>query len=76
MAYHDSDDGDTEIKEEAAENITECADDEPCEVREEVLCYEGGIKSFVEYLNSHKHADLIHNDVIYISERADILQLK
>lgn len=70
MAYHDSDDGDTEIKEESAENITECADDESCEVREEILCYEGGIKSFVEYLNSHKHADLIHSDVIYISEKS------
>lgn len=33
---------------------------------EEVFCYEGGIKSFVEYINSKKAAELLHNDVIYI----------
>ncbi len=30
------------------------------------LCYEGGIKSFVEYLNGLKHCELIHRDVIYM----------
>ena len=30
------------------------------------LQYEGGIKSFVEYLNAIKHVELIHKDVIYI----------
>ena len=28
--------------------------------------YEGGIRSFVSYLNEHKHCELIHPDVIYM----------
>ena len=31
----------------------------------ETFCYEGGIKSFVEYLNAKKGAEVIHKDVIY-----------
>ena len=30
------------------------------------LCYEGGIRSFVEHLNKLKHASVIHPDVIYM----------
>ncbi len=30
------------------------------------LCFEGGIRSFVEYLTEHRHADPIHRDVIYM----------
>lgn len=37
--------------------------------REDDLLYEGGIKSFVEYINEQKHCELIHPDVIYM--RAD-----
>ncbi|MBO4501666.1 MAG: DNA topoisomerase (ATP-hydrolyzing) subunit B [Clostridia bacterium] len=33
----------------------------------EIYCYEGGIKSFVEYLNSKKACEIIHRDVIYVS---------
>ncbi len=33
----------------------------------EVYCYEGGIRSFVEYLNSKKACEVIHRDVIYVS---------
>ena len=33
----------------------------------EVFCYEGGIRSFVEYLNKKKGAECIHGDVIYVS---------
>ncbi len=33
----------------------------------EVFHYEGGIKSFVEYLNTKKAAELVHKDVIYVS---------
>jgi len=33
----------------------------------EIYCYEGGIKSFVEYLNSKKACEVIHRDVIYVS---------
>ncbi|OGO88345.1 MAG: DNA gyrase subunit B [Clostridiales bacterium GWF2_36_10] len=34
---------------------------------EEVFCYEGGIKSFVEYINGKKAAELLHDDVIYVT---------
>ncbi len=34
--------------------------------REDDLEYEGGIKSFVEYINTQKHCELIHSDVIYM----------
>ena len=33
----------------------------------EILCYEGGIRSFVEYLNEQKACTPVHKDVIYIS---------
>ncbi len=37
------------------------------------LCYEGGIRSFVEYLNNGKHAELVHPDVIYVKgEKGDL----
>ena len=40
----------------------------------EELCYEGGIISFVEYLNGQKHAALIHPDIVYMKgEREGIL---
>ncbi len=39
--------------------------------REEVLCYEGGIISFVEYLNEQKHAALIHKDIVYMKGERD-----
>ena len=43
------------------------------EILENDLCYEGGIKQFVEYVNSLKHANMIHNDVIYMkAEKGDI----
>ena len=34
-------------------------------VREE-LCYEGGIRSFVSYLNEQKHCQVIHPEVIFM----------
>ena len=43
--------------------LTDLRADEP--VSEE-LCYEGGIISFVEYLNSQKHCALVHKDVVYM----------
>lgn len=40
--------------------------------REDDLCYDGGIKSFVEYINAQKHCELIHPDVIYMrAEKED-----
>ncbi len=36
-----------------------------------VLQYEGGICSFVEYLNANKHAELLHKDVVYMKAKKD-----
>lgn len=38
--------------------------DEDGKLREDNLCYEGGIKSFVEWINRNK--DAIHDEVIYV----------
>ena len=35
------------------------------------FCYEGGLKSYVEYLNNEKNADPIHEDVIYMKGEKD-----
>lgn len=37
----------------------------------EEFCYEGGIKSFVEYLNRKKAAELLHEEVIYFRGNKD-----
>ncbi len=42
-------------------------DERGAEPKEETLLYEGGIRSFVSHLNSIKHCELIHEDVIYMS---------
>ncbi|MBQ7335315.1 MAG: DNA gyrase subunit B, partial [Clostridia bacterium] len=39
--------------------------------REDDLEYEGGIKSFVEYINQQKHCELIHPEVIYMRAEKD-----
>ena len=31
------------------------------------MCYEGGIKSYVEFLNKERGSEVINNDVIYLS---------
>ena len=38
------------------------------EIFEERCCYEGGIKSFVEYLDADRSIDAIHEDVIYMRD--------
>ncbi len=39
--------------------------------REDDLEYEGGIKSFVEYINDQKKCELVHPDVIYMRAEKD-----
>ena len=41
-------------------------DERHAEVIENDLCYEGGIVSFVEYLNGVHHSNPIHPKVIYM----------
>ncbi|MBR2296984.1 MAG: DNA topoisomerase (ATP-hydrolyzing) subunit B [Clostridia bacterium] len=41
--------------------------------REDDLCFEGGIKEFVTYVNGLKHANMVHENVIYMkAEKGDI----
>ena len=41
--------------------------------QENDLCFEGGIKEFVTYVNGLKHATMIHEDIIYMkAEKGDI----
>ena len=43
------------------------------EVREADLCYEGGIKEFVQHINANKHTNVIHEEIIYMkAEKGDI----
>ncbi len=38
-----------------------------------IFHYEGGIRSYVEYLNAKKHAEVLHNDIVYLSgKKGDI----
>ena len=48
--------------------------DEREEGKRDSLCYEGGIRSFVEYLNTAKTCNVIHPDVIYVrGEKGDLM---
>ncbi len=41
--------------------------------RENDLCFEGGIKEFVTYVNNLKHATMVHDEIIYMkAEKGDI----
>ena len=43
------------------------------EVKETDLCYEGGIKEFVQHINANKHTNVIHDEIIYMkAEKGDI----
>ena len=43
---------------------------DPC-YRSEVMCYEGGIKSFVTYLGEKRKLDVLHPNVIYLKGQTD-----
>jgi DNA gyrase subunit B len=49
--------------------ITDEREDEEGNIKEESFMYEGGIKSFVEYLNRNK--EVLHKEVMYIDEQKD-----
>jgi DNA gyrase subunit B len=40
---------------------------DPENIQHETYCYEGGISSFVDYLNHNKGADVIHEEIIHFS---------
>eukprot|EP00826_Nyctotherus_ovalis_P054170 TRINITY_DN7082_c0_g3_i2.p1 TRINITY_DN7082_c0_g3~~TRINITY_DN7082_c0_g3_i2.p1 ORF type:complete len:615 (+),score=-29.73 TRINITY_DN7082_c0_g3_i2:254-2098(+) len=41
------------------------------EIKEKTFCYEGGIKSFVEFLNKRKAVGIIHEEIIDIKGKND-----
>ncbi|MDR0821050.1 MAG: DNA topoisomerase (ATP-hydrolyzing) subunit B [Oscillospiraceae bacterium] len=43
----------------------------PDDIHEETLCYEGGIVSYVTFLQSKRGADVMHSDVIYLDGLLD-----
>ncbi len=45
--------------------------DDPEEQKKEVYCYEGGIKSFVEYINTSRGLNPIQSEVIHLSTTKD-----
>ncbi len=47
----------------------ELRDERGEEPKQKNFCYEGGISSFVEYINKKKHVDPIHPEVIYFSSK-------
>lgn len=49
--------------------LTDEREDEEGNIKEESYLYEGGIKSFVEYLNRNK--EVLHKEVMYIDEQKD-----
>lgn len=47
--------------------LSDFRSDDPEEQKKEVYCYEGGIKSFVEYINTSRGLNPIQSEVIHIS---------
>ncbi|MBQ5791824.1 MAG: DNA topoisomerase (ATP-hydrolyzing) subunit B [Clostridia bacterium] len=64
----------TRLREQAFLNagVNICLRDERAEeVMEDLFCFEGGIRSFVEYLGEQKGCSVLHNDVIYMMGEKD-----
>ena len=64
----------TRLREQAFLNagVNICLRDERAEeVIEDIFCFEGGIRSFVEYLGEQKGCSVLHNDVIYMMGEKD-----
>ncbi|MBQ1254209.1 MAG: type IIA DNA topoisomerase subunit B, partial [Clostridia bacterium] len=64
----------TRLREQAFLNagVNICLRDERAEeVIEDLFCFEGGIRSFVEYLGEQKGCSVLHNDVIYMMGEKD-----
>lgn len=47
--------------------LSDLRSDDPEEQKKEVYCYEGGIRSFVEYINTSRGLNPIQSEVIHIS---------
>ncbi len=59
----------TRLREQAFLNagiIINIKDTREDEIKEERLCYTGGIKSFVEYIHTKKQLEIVHPEVIYL----------
>ncbi len=41
------------------------------DIKEEILCYSGGIKSFIEHIHNRRQLEVLHSDVIFISTSQD-----
>ena len=64
----------TRLREQAFLNagVNICLRDERAEeVIEDLFCFEGGIRSFVEYLGEQKGCSVLHNEVIYMMGEKD-----
>ncbi len=71
-SLHSDDDYEEETAEETdiAEEV-EVKEEKDEKISEERLCYEGGIKSFVEHLNKIKHTEVVHDEVIYMKSQTE-----
>ena len=57
----------------AGVNISLRDERDPENIREDDLLYEGGIRSFVTFLNENKHSDMVNADVIYMKAEKENL---
>ncbi len=46
------------------------------DIREETMCYEGGIREYISWLNKKRGAEVLHPDVIYLSGSVDDIMVE